>query len=338
MKSDNLQDNPFYYLPNSRLFPGIGTTAIEVSESKPEILLAQEALALYIDGKLSDAHELYNKAITLYPELPFFYACRSILNSEQGDDEGAFYDYQVAKNLDFNYHIFLEWMGNKGEMEYSAELEEFSALLEKGELTAQEYINRGMLLVQHFNYSEAVADFSKAIAFEAGNTELYISRGAVYMRMLQYDKAYLDFNTALQLDRDSHLGYLYLAKLLMAIQENELALANFDKAVLLRPDDVIIYEDRALFYEKNKDYAKAAADYSKLISLSPEEFYGYVLRAEVYEHLMRWHDALKDYDKAIALNPYYSDLYGYRADIKERLGDKAGAELDRRKFEELEED
>jgi Tfp pilus assembly protein PilF len=45
--------------------------------------------------------------------------------------------------------------------------------------------------------------------------------------------------------------------------------------------------------------------------------------------------ALNDLDKAIKLDPNYKDAYTERAYAKERIGDKKGAELDRKKAESI---
>ncbi|HPD33768.1 MAG TPA: tetratricopeptide repeat protein, partial [Candidatus Kapabacteria bacterium] len=45
--------------------------------------------------------------------------------------------------------------------------------------------------------------------------------------------------------------------------------------------------------------------------------------------------AIADYDKAIGINPNYSKAYKNRGIAKEKLGDKAGAQQDYEKYNEL---
>lgn len=330
-----LQHNPYYLLANSQLFPLPNLQIEEIESSSAEVELALEAAKAYKAGDLSTALEHYTKAIDLFPEQPFFYACRSLLNRQLGDDEGSFYDYQVAKRLDFNYHHFLEWKENEGEMAESAELLELNEQLRKGSLDKQLYINRAMLHVQHYCYQEAIDDFSTAFALH-DNIEYLISSAAVYMRMLRYDEALEHLNMAIGDQTDLLDAYLYRGKLYAAIHENEPAERDLDHCIAQEPTHAMYYEERAGFHEKNGQLHKAIIDYSRLVQLDPEDFFPYVMRADLYEKTDQLALALLDYDKAIALNPYYSDLYQYRAELREKNGDTLGANLDMQKYEELE--
>lgn len=325
------EDNPFFYLPSAQLFPGatfIGPKLVD------NTLMAQVELAKeYISSnKLDQALDLYTELINTYDNLPFLYACRSLLKTIMEEDEGAFYDYQIAKRLDFNYHHFMEWFGNAGEMLESDDLQE---LIEQPKTEEQFFINRATLFVEHFEYEKAIADFSKAFLL-GNNPVVLLSKGAINMRMLRYDEALLAFNEALQMEHTLIQGYILRAKLYIAIREYELADNDFNVAASLSAEDVSIYEERAEFYTLMEKFDLAIADYSRVISVNTDDFYVYVLRADVYEKIGKLDKALTDYDRAITLNPYYSDLYQYRGDIRQSIGDVKGAQADYLKFEELE--
>lgn len=326
-------NNPLFYLPSSQLFPAPipeGNLYCN-SELMSQIRLAKE----YSDkNELETALGIYNQLIDSYPGYAFLYACRSLLKSSMDENEGAFYDYQVAKQMDFNYHHVLEWLGNVGQMQESEELLD---LINATQFDEQFYINRATLYVQHFEYEKAVEDFSKA--YEIGHNPVVLaSRGAVRMRMVRYDYALADFNEALAKDPSLTKALILRAKLYYTLRENELADIDFSKAIELEPTEITAYEERAQFYEAREQYDLAIADYSVMIALGEDDFYGYVLRADLYEKLGKMTDSLADYDRAIELNPYYSDLYQYRGDIRKALGDSKGAEEDYRKFEELEDE
>jgi len=326
-------DNPFYFLPSSQLFPIASFIEKSVGESK---VLAEARLAksYVLAGDLDKALVVYNALVEEHPNHPFFFASRSILKTMMGEEEGAFYDYQVAKRLDFNYHTFLEWLNNDGQMVEADELQE---LITNESNNEQYYINRATLYVQHFEYEKAIADFSKA--YDLGkNATVLLSRGAINMRILRYDEALADFNAALEKDMNLVQAYLFRAKLYVAIHEFELADNDFNNAIMLSTDDASIYEERAQFYELIGDWNLAIADYTTLIALVPDDFYAYVLRADLYEKTAQLEFALTDYTKAISLNPYYSDLYQYRGDIRKMMGDERGAQEDYSKFEELEDE
>lgn len=327
-------NNPYFYLANSQLFPF--TASIQTDRRDTDLLaIAQHALELINMGNMDDALSLYSTTIEQHPQLPFFYACRSLLNTHLGDEEGAYYDYQVAKKLDFNYHNFLEWQENKGAMLLAQELEELNQEMKQSDSSAQSFINRAMLWVQHFDYEQAIDDYSLALSI-GDNPEIRISRAAVFMRMLRYDMALMDLNAAISLSPNLTMAFLYRAKLFVAIREDKAALVDFEQVLQLDPDNIEIFEERASYYEQIKDWQAAIADYTQVIIRNPTDFYFYVLRADVYERLEDWHRAIADYDEAIRLNPHYSDLYHYRGELKQKIGDKDGASQDFNTFEELE--
>ncbi|MCA5004884.1 tetratricopeptide repeat protein [Sphingobacterium bovistauri] len=333
----NLQANNYYILASSQLFPF--TIALEPKSGNNEsLMLAKKIYALVKvnEKKYDDAIVEYTKAIALYPDQPFFYACRSILHKFNGDDESSFYDYQIAKRFDFNYHHYLEWLENQGEMIESEDLLELDKNISTKADNAQLYLNRAMVQVQHFNYAEALSDYSKAFVID-NNINILVSRAAIYLQVLQYDKALADLNLVIDA-AESVDAYLYRAKLFISIKEYDKALDDLDLAISLDSLNIALYEEKAQLFEQVEQYDMAIVNYSKIIELNSTDFYPYVLRADAYEKKVDWPSAISDYSEAIRLNPYYSDLYQYRGLLRERSGDSVGAKDDFSKYEELEEE
>lgn len=322
----SLTDNKYFQLASTQLFP-LNFIEPRLSETDDEaLILAKQAFSSYRDGQLQIALEHYTEAIRRFPDQPFFYACRSILNMALDDEEGAFYDYQVAKDLDFNYQAFLEWAENRPVDETGV-----------GEYTdLKEILADALEATQQFDYTYALKLYTHARSAYPDDVDVLVYRAALNIRLLRYDKALSDLNQAIAMASDHFQAHLFRAKLFKAIHEQEKATADFDKAVEIEPASGVIYEERGSFLIDQKKYDAALADFDKLVHLIPEDFYVYALRADLFEKMGRWESAMNDYSQSIALNPYYSDLYAYRADMKERLGDLEGAREDRRAYEELE--
>lgn len=322
----SLTNNRYFLLASSQLFPSAFFEPVDLEADDAALNVAKQAFSSFKKGQSQSALEQYTAAIQRFPNQPFFYACRSILNRILDDEEGAFYDYQVAKGLDFNYQAFLEWAENRptdtpsiGENRQLKEL--FADALES---------------TQQFDYEHALKLYGHAHTAYPGDVDVLVYRGALHIRLLRYDEALLDLNQAIATTPDHFQAYLFRAKLYKAIQESEKAKADFDKAVKIQPEESVIYEERGSFLIDLKSYDAALADFNKLVTLLPEDFYVYALRADLFEKMENWESAMHDYSKAITLNPYYSDLYAYRADMKDHLGDASGAAKDRAMFEELE--
>lgn len=325
-----IKNNRYFLLASAQLFPLNEVNVIDQPSDDEALLLAKKAFKSFREGDFQAALSLYTAGITRFPEQAFFHAARSILNAQLHDPEGAFYDYQVAKGIDFNYHIFLEWYVNKPDMPVAEPAVGFSDL--------QSLLETALDATQQFDYEHALKLYTQAVSAFSESADVLVYRGALHMRLLRYDLALSDFQTAIVLEPAHFQAHLSLAKLYQAIHAFDLALDAFDKAALLSPDSSVIYEERGNFHIEQHAYTEALADLNRLVMLLPDDFYVYAIRGDLHGRMEAWESALLDYSKAIQLNPYYSDLYSYRAEVKEKMGDLDGAAADRHLFEQIEAD
>lgn len=324
-------NNAYLAVASSQFFPSLAAaTVVAIETDIPELKVAAKALATYRNGTPEEALAVYSGAIEQFPDHAFFYACRSIINEQLDDEEGAFYDYQAAKGLDFNYYTFLEWLENRPFEQSKGSIPAVN--------TQKELLDHALQAVQTFDYSNALACYSQALIQFEQSADVLVYRGRLYMRLVKYDLALADFQEALALQPTHFHALLSRAKLYLAIREQDLALADFAAAIAQEPGNSLGYEERGNFLMEKGIYEKAILDFNSLVDLLPEDFYVFALRADLFEKMENWQYALADYDKAIQFNPYYSDLYAYRAAIKEKLGDVEGAIADRLKYEEIEAD
>ena len=289
----------------------------------------------------NEAIAVYSRAIEHFKEEPYFYASRCLVYRLIGEDEGAFYDYQIAKRLDFNYHSVLEWQENQAEVSYfEAEnlvIQELESTPK--ELSPDELNSLGLEYVHCYDYLKAIELYTLAINKNTvGDSNLFVFRGSLYLKLTCFELALNDFNRAVELDENQTAAYVFRAKVFESYGYSEKALSDYAKAEENDSNSSIVYEERASLFERLGCLPEALSDFDRLVELNPEDFYVYSLRADLKEKLEDMHGALVDYSTAIELNPYYSDLYSYRAAIKEKLGDAVGAKLDLDKFNELEDE
>ncbi|CAM3520407.1 tetratricopeptide repeat protein [Sphingobacterium prati] len=313
--------------------------AIDLANS----VLAYSYLGLYYFKiqAYDQAIAVYTRAIELFKEEPYFYASRCLVYRIIGEDEGAFYDYQIAKRLDFNYHSVLEWQENQAEVSYfEAEnlvIQELESTQKN--LSTDELNSLGLEYVHCYDYLKAIELYTMAISKNAtDDSNLFVFRGSLYLKLTCFELALNDFNRAIELDGNQTAAYVFRAKVFESYRYSEKALQDYAKAEENDHNSSIVYEERASLFERLGCLPEALSDFDRLVELNPEDFYVYSLRADLKEKLEDMHGALVDYSMAIELNPYYSDLYSYRAAIKEKLGDFAGAKLDLDKFNELEDE
>ncbi|WP_293886200.1 MULTISPECIES: tetratricopeptide repeat protein [unclassified Sphingobacterium] len=283
----------------------------------------------------------FTNAIEHFPEEPFFYASRCLIYRQIEEDEGAFYDYQIAKRLDFNYHSVLEWQENQAELTYfEAENLVIQELESKSQQLSIDEINSlGLEYVHSYSYLKAINLYSLAIVnSESSDSNLFVFRGSLYLKLTCFELALFDFNQAIALDKNRAAAYIFRAKVFESYRNYQSALQDYAQAEEIDGNSSIVYEERASLFERLGNFKEALLDFDRLVSLNPEDFYVYSLRADLNEKLENFTQALADYSKAIDLNPYYSDLYSYRAAIREKLGDAVGARADLDKFNELEDE
>jgi len=288
-----------------------------------------------------EAIAVYSRAIENFKEEPYFYASRCLVYRLIGEDEGAFYDYQIAKRLDFNYHSVLEWQENQAEVSYfEAEnlvIQELESTPK--ELSTDELNSLGLEYVHCYDYLKAIELYTSAINKNTtGDSNLFVFRGSLYLKLTCFELALNDFNRAIELDENQTAAYVFRAKVFESCRYSEKALNDYATAEENDSNSSIVYEERASLLERLGCLPEALSDFNRLVELNPEDFYVYSLRADLKEKLEDMQGALVDYSTAIELNPYYSDLYSYRAAIKEKLGDAVGAKLDLDKFNELEDE
>jgi len=312
------------------------------------IVLSNSALAYSYLGlyyfkikAYEEAIAVYSRAIENFKEEPYFYASRCLVYRLIGEDEGAFYDYQIAKRLDFNYHSVLEWQENQAEVSYfEAEnlvIQELESTPK--ELSTDELNSLGLEYVHCYDYLKAIELYTSAINKNTtGDSNLFVFRGSLYLKLTCFELALNDFNRAIELDENQTAAYVFRAKVFESCRYSEKALNDYATAEENDSNSSIVYEERASLLERLGCLPEALSDFNRLVELNPEDFYVYSLRADLKEKLEDMQGALVDYSTAIELNPYYSDLYSYRAAIKEKLGDAVGAKLDLDKFNELEDE
>lgn len=115
---------------------------------------------------------------------------------------------------------------------------------------------------------------------------------------------------------------------------------NLDQSILLNPKCVLCRYVRAgKFLGNFSEISKALIDLNEIIRLNPKFHFAYLRRAEIYKTQKLYDQAIADYTKVLELNPRYMFdnwvLYISRAEIYELKGEKAKAEADRRKADDL---
>jgi tetratricopeptide (TPR) repeat protein len=155
------------------------------------------------------------------------------------------------------------------------------------ELSAVDWLERGIGLYKKKKLQEAVYAFTKTIELSPEFTIAYYNRGNIYAR-----------------DLGNH-------------QE---AIMDYDRVLELSPEYVKAYNNRGMSYIKLGNFQLAVRDFDKAIELKPSYTTAYLNRGFAYSKLGKQEQAINDYDKVIELDPKFARAYSNRGVIYKRFG------------------
>jgi tetratricopeptide (TPR) repeat protein len=84
-----------------------------------------------------------------------------------------------------------------------------------------------------------------------------------------------------------------------------------------------------------EQFREAIGELNEAIRLDSGLSLAYNARGYAYLRLLQYKEAVADFDRAIRLNSAYANAYQNRSTARRRLGDKAGADADWAKWQEL---
>jgi tetratricopeptide (TPR) repeat protein len=119
----------------------------------------------------------------------------------------------------------------------------------------------------------------------------------------------------------------------------ELAIAYFTKAIKADPNPLTHYfVRRASAYSTVKDYKRALLDADRIVATGSGGAWPYQFRAQINVSAKRYREAVADCTQSLRLKPGEMAVYQIRAKAYDALGEKALADGDRKRLNELAKD
>jgi len=213
------------------------------------------------------------------------------------------------------------------------------------------YWNRGQFLRnERKDYEGALKDYTRAVEMEPNNPELLNSRGKTYFDMASsgkyknqekvlIEKALKDYTEALSKPKItpksksealSNRGAAYG----MAGMHQE-SIRDITESVELDPTNKNAYANRSIAYLNTGQYEKALGDYQAYLKFEPNNFNFWYESGMVQRVMKRNEDAIKSLDRALQINPNLNIAYLERARAKAQAGNKASAQQDYQKAQQM---
>ena len=201
------------------------------------------------------------------------------------------------------------------------------------------------------NYDAALMDYTKAVNIDPKNPELYNSRGKTYFDMAmsgkyppdktaEYrEKALSDYQTALATNKLKpktqaeiliNCGAAYGSK-----GDFPTALQHIHRGLKADPDNKNGYFNRSIVYYSLQQYDSALVDYRNYLRYDPNNANIWYESGMLLRTQNKNNEALEALNKALSLKPDFGLAYLERARAQAQLGNKAAAQQDYQRAEQL---
>jgi tetratricopeptide (TPR) repeat protein len=214
---------------------------------------------------------------------------------------------------------------------------ELAAMAATTPATGEEYVNRGVAMLNSDRFDEAIADFSKARELDPKNIWSIANRALSYVWKSDYAAAITDMDAAAAIDPKNPV--LWRARGVMAERKNnwveavaaygkslegeprnsftlahramaqraagneDAALEDAAASLALNPREVDMYLLRANIFRGKGDSASGLKEAAALETAGADMSYAQVAAGNIYDSFGKWDAALKAYDRAIAIKP-----------------------------------
>jgi predicted O-linked N-acetylglucosamine transferase (SPINDLY family) len=335
----------------------------QIDRKSVEGLLGQ-AIGLHQAGRLAEAHQLYDRVLSIDQNSFDALHLLGMLEAQRGDLAKARQLLNSALRLKPRSAEALINLGNvlrlQGQLEDASEIyarvlaidsNSILALNNRGSILSalrrfdearasfdlalkikpdysDALYNRGNLFINLHRPAEALADFDKAHAIEPKDAQILVARGNALMMIGHVDDAIGDFTRALTLQPG--LAQALVSRAAALRRQNRLieALADDDRALKVWPNYAEALSHRGLTLHGLNRFDEALASYQQALAVRPDFPEAQHNRARTLSALKRFGDALAAYDKALALTPDYAEAWVGRGHIlteTSRYDDALGA-------------
>ncbi|KAI9144604.1 hypothetical protein BKA69DRAFT_1036137 [Paraphysoderma sedebokerense] len=294
-------------------------------------------LCLHKLGKMSEAVEVFTKAIAMYTAAVENYLERGNILAHTGKFQGAKRDYVRCIHTDpscMEAYINLGYIMQKSG-KYNQAWACFTSAITRDPHCTIALEGRAVINILTGNYFAAMLDINKAIQVYSDEPELVTNRGVIHQYFGDFANALKDFKLAIRLNENYALAYFNAATMYFQQSSWKKALEYYDKAIQLNPTDIASLLNRGVTHSMLHDYDRAVSDFNVCLTLSTNPSFQarvYFNRAKVFENFGELSKAEDDFSNVLKLNPNDSSAYAKRGEIRGKLSNPQAAMADYQKY------
>ena len=223
-------------------------------------------------GKLDEAIEVYNKALSLNPNYAEGYNNMAIVLQKQGKLEEAIVSFKKAFSIKPDYAEAYCNMGTtlqkQGKLDEA--IEAYNNALSHNPNYAQAYYNMGIALQKQGKLDEAIEGYKKAFSIKPNYALAYYNMAIALQKQGKLDEAIEAYNNALSHNPNYAQAYYNMGSSFKAQGKLDKAIVSFKKAISLKPDYVDAHNNMGNVLQQSGETIEAIQSYKKSIFYRPD--------------------------------------------------------------------
>jgi len=260
------------------------------------------AKELHKHGKLEEAREYFEKALSESPDSPLILRDFGLLLIELEEFSGALEVLEKSINLkDDPYSRYL-----KAKALYSlGRFEEAETILKEIKPLLEGSINVSADLADLYfdagDFEKAIEEYKNAISKDPFDTSLYNNLALSYYQLENYDSAIETLRTALELEPENPELHDNMALILYEKGNVSESIKELQKAIELDPSFAQAHVDLSLIYYDSELYEEAVDEIKKAIELDPNNSVYHAILSNIYLAMGKVKEAKEETDKLLKL-------------------------------------
>jgi tetratricopeptide (TPR) repeat protein len=191
------------------------------------------------------------------------------------------------------------------------------------ELSATDFVAKGISLVADKKNEEAIGAFTKAIQLDHKYARAFAFRGATYAELGNYKQAFDDVNKGMKLDPKDARNYAARGWIYSKSGNYQRSIEDFSKVIEMDPKlAAAACLQRATLYLSLGNAKQALDDVNKSIELDAKNPKSYILRGGLYLTSGNYQRSIEDFSESIKLDPKLAASYHIRAVAYAKLGNE----------------
>jgi Flp pilus assembly protein TadD len=229
------------------------------------------ASSLQYRGRIAEAAESYNKAITLRPDYVEAYQNLGLLLTGQGELDEAVSHYDRALAMFPNHAGLHEGLG--------------IAFLQLGRI------------------GDAIEYYRKAIRIDPWRASAYDNLGTAFFKLNRLPEAMENYSKAVELNPEDPVAHTNFGCLLAAQGQFDEAIEHFETSLRIRPNQAQTLSNLASAFASLGEFDKATKKFRDALRLAPDDAETWFNLGLCLEEQERTDEAVHAYRKALAINP-----------------------------------